>query len=468
VNTPELGLEINRPPLVSASRAIDSTDSILTKPWFAVLAAAVAAVPLVVTAGPAWRDPLRDTDLWWLMRAGRDLLAGIVPRENGYSWTTPHELWICHELVVAAVYAAIGPGRVGVARGLLVSATALALARTAWRKESHIATILATSWAAFLVAFGHTERPLTWGNFFLAGLVALLTTTTWRGRHAAAAVLVGVWAWVHGSFVIGLLVLAVYSWRWAIAAGGLTLLNPYGVHLWMLIGGYGAGAGSKAWVQAHVPEWHPLDPHVALIALMLGAAALAPLLALWRRDWRGVALAAVLLPLAVMHQRFIDVFAIALLPSLASGLAALPRGRPIANPVWPAAAALAVMAVVAPHAAVDRTAFPERLLPSIPAEARIWNDWPLGGWLAYHDRAPFWDTRNDPYPLGVLEDGYLIASQSPGWRAVLDKWQIAYVITASPGLVDALTAERWVDVASDGQTRLLRRPTSSASPPASP
>jgi hypothetical protein len=424
----------------------------------AILATGLAALPLTIAAWPGWHNPLRDTDLWWLMRTGQDILAGRIPHENSYSWTAPRELWICHEPVIAGVYAAVGLAGVGLVRGILVSLTAILLARTAWRKESHIATVVASCWVASLIVFGHSERPLTWGNFMLAALMALLELSTWRSRHAMAAVLVGAWAWVHGSFVIGLLVLIVYSWQWGLIAAGLTLLNPYGLQLWLFVGSYGTGAGSKAWIHAHVPEWFPLDPHIGIVAAMLVFAALAPLLALWKRDWRGLTLAAFLFPLAIFHQRFIDVFAIALLPAVARGLAGLPGARPISNPAWVVAVAMAAMAVGTPRPAVDGASFPAALLPAIPPYARLWNDWPLGGWLAYHHRAPFWDTRNDPYPLDVLEDGLRVTEQGPGWQSTLDRWQIEYVITAAPGLAGALKGDGWTEVARDGPTRLLRRP----------
>jgi hypothetical protein len=423
-------------------------------PW---LLACLAALPLVLIARSMWTAPLLDTDLWWLMLAGARFVAGEVPRTNLFSWTAPDHPWVCHSLLVGAIYWLAGVDGVGVVRGLVASATALLLLALAHRRQHHWATLLAVAWVMPMVVYGRSERPLAWGNMMMAALMVLLERAEWRHRHAAAALLIWVWAWVHGSFVVGLVALALHSWRWALVGAALTLANPYGLELWKLVAGYGAGADAMAFVHAHVPEWFPARPTHPWIALMLVLAALAGGLALWRRDWRTLALWALLFPLALRHLRFIDIFAIAMLPSVARAFERLPRGRPIASPVVPAALALALVAALAPRVAPDPARFPAALLPAIPADERLWNEWLLGGWLAFHGRAPYWDTRNDPYPRALLEEGLRIQSAAPGWREALAARGVELVVAVSPALQRALEADGWRRVAVDGETAVWRR-----------
>ncbi len=412
----------------------------------------IGAALLWTIALPAWTQPIRDPDLWQNLWAGEEMLAGRFPRTNHLSWTAPDQPWTMHETLVSLTYAAVGLDNVGLVRGIIVSACVLLFAQLAWRPKCALATLFAIAWVTPVIVFGRTERALSWGNLFLAATAALLFTARGTWRLAVAALLAALWANIHGSFVVGIFLIFLTDWRWGLAAAGLTLCNPYGFHLWELIVGYGTGAESLAFVHRHVVD--PRDPQELLLALYF---ALAGALLWTGKEWRPKLLWALTCALAVWHWRYCDIVGITLLPFVARRLEKLLPEKPVGHPAWLLAPAFLITALVRAPAPVDEDKFPGGILAGVPRDARLWNDFEIGGWLGYHGIKVFWDSRNDCYPIDVWRDAVQITVGADDWRQTLDARHIDALVTADPEKVSELTANGWKQVHSAGRLTVLTR-----------
>ncbi|TNE88098.1 MAG: hypothetical protein EP330_15690 [Deltaproteobacteria bacterium] len=410
---------------------------------FAWLLPALVAGSVVLAFHPGFAAPLLDPDLWWQLWAGEQMLDGQFPRENGLAWTAPHTPWVSHEPLVALVYGLVGLEGLWLVKGLLVSGVGLLLVALGWREESVWASVLAVLWALLLYRFGFSLRALTWGNFMLGACVAVLFRTEAPGRLPAATALVWLWAQIHGSFVLGVFMLLLVSWRWGLAALALTLLNPNGVGLWALVVGYGVGGGSEALVHAFVQEWHPLYAGGSQALFMAVAIAAAGVLLFTGEDHRPKLIWLVATLLAVKHQRYVDIVAVACLPFVADRLAELFPARRGASALPMAAVGFLAVWLFSPRAAPYAGWYPPELPEAVPAGARLYNDFRLGGYLGREGVAVFMDSRNDCYPPEVLSDGFAVERRVDGWRDILAKWAVDHVATAHPELQEGLAAEGW-------------------------
>jgi hypothetical protein len=245
----------------------------------------------------------------------------------------------------------------------------------------------------------------------------------------------------------------------------LTLLNPNGWGVWELLTGYGMGSGTQGAVHELVREWRPIDPRkldgvVKLACLAAAGWVVFSSRVTWPRRidvWRPRVLWLVTTALAIWHVRYCDIAAIAMLPFVARELGArLPR-TPALSPVVPYVGLMTLTASFTPPARVAQDRYPRAIVRQIPPDARLWNDFHLGGFLGYHGVRVFWDSRNDCYPEGVFRDGLTVARMTPGWTEVLDRRHINAVVTAQPQLRDALTRNGFSRRATSGQVSVLVR-----------
>jgi hypothetical protein len=404
----------------------------------------VAAFVAWLLVSSAWYRPLIDPDLWWLLWAGEQLLDGQLPRTNGLSYTAPDFPWVTHEAVVAWAYGLVGLKGIPILRGLVVSTTGLLLVRLAMRPKNGWAAVLALLWVGPLAAIGVSERALAWGDLLLACELSLLIGPPSRRRTLAAIGVVWLWAQVHGSFVLGIAILALFRGGWAIPAALLTLANPNGLALWGLVIGYGTGEGTRGLVHQFVEEWGWLTPSDLPQVARIACLAFAGLLVWTGKAWRPRLLWLGVTALAVRHWRYCDPAGIALLPFVARRLADLLPKRPVGRPDLLLGASLGVTALLSPPVHPDPESFPPEVPSLISSEHRVWSDFTLGGWLGWSGHPVFWDSRNDCYPVAVIEDGLRVAYQLENWQAVLRNWQIDVVLTQDEDLSLALQEAGWI------------------------
>jgi hypothetical protein len=420
-------------------------------------AAVLTAAAMLWHVLPSLKAPIIDTDVFWQIWAGRIWLDGRVPHANGLSWTAPDTPWVSHEMLVQILYASVGTTGARFASALAVIATSIVVLQIARRTGNGLVALLTVLWMVLFVDFGIVTRALTWGNLLLAVEMALLTSSL-RRRHALCAALFVVWANVHGSWVFGLGVLALYSPAWALAGALLTLVNPYGTALWDLVWGYGAGTGVKAFVHREVFEWMPLAFGNPWSWLKLALMATAGVTFAIRRDARALALWAACLFLMLRHQRFTDLPGIVLAPFVATHLARRATPVSLGNPFVAFVVGVATFVLAPPiDPGIDQRSYPSELLDDIPRGTRLYNDFILGSWLGLNGFAVFMDARNDCYPYDVMSDGIDAVKTQDRFREVMAKWRIETIVTQEPNVQAWAAQDGWRVAASSGKTQVLRR-----------
>ena len=443
--------------------------------------AALAGCFVALAAWQAGCAPVWDGDIWWILRAGEDLLReGAVPHANRYSFTSPSHPWVMHEwlfgVVAAALVRALGVSGLALGRAhAVLSRVGALLRRTARDARPGVA---AAALALAFIAFGaRWESPRPVGMLLGAALAALALAFDpgFSTRHALAyAALTLLWTNLHGSYPLAIVFAAAAlmeptgdprARRLALLlAVGATFVNPYGVALHDLVRRYllGAPDDSVALVHDRIREWWPLWRSPLRVVstpweLLVGAPlALLSLTLLGIPRWRPRALLlGLLLLMALRHNRHLQLFGLCALSLLAAPVEAwIARATGVArtarSPAW-TRGLLALFAVVAAlswsvarsrrreGAWVDPSSADEdvaSLLAGTPRGARIFVTLFFTGYAierAYPSASVFFDTRNDCYPAEVLRAGFdLDAGRlSPAAAdAVLRRWGVTHALIA--------------------------------------
>ena len=407
-----------------------------------VLAAAVSFAPAV----------LNDGDTFWHLAAGRWMIAhGAVPASDPFSYTFVGRPWVAHEwlseALMAGAWLAAGWGGVMLLTGLAAAATAALMGGWLLRWLSPLSTTLALALGLACVAPGMLARPHFLALPALALWTARLMDARQRGRAPppALALVLALWANLHSSFVVGLLMagafalealLDVRAWRVRSLAGwaaflGLsalaTLATPHGPE----------GLAFPLRVLnmktlAAITEWQGPDfmqPTTLELALLAGLAV---------AFWRGVKLSAVraLILIGLLHMSLQHVRQEVLLGVVAPLILAEPLGRALGRtapdragwtlPAPQAAlgallvALLVVARLAAPQARADGPTAPVTALSHAAPSLRstpVLNDYDFGGYLIFQGVRPYIDGRADMYGDAFVADDDLIQR---GDRAAID------------------------------------------------
>lgn len=456
--------------------------------------------------------PVRDPDVFWLAAVGRDfVLQGLVPTANHYSFTAPEYPWVTHEPGFAALYGAalghLGPASVPL-MSLALAATATLLAVLVARSRSRYpasAALVALLCVAASAPAAFEPRPAYATLSLPVALVALAFGPVFdRRRLLATVALLWLWAQLHGSFVLGLALIAASSLseppadraRRLIAAGSALLVclaNPYGARLYALVARYLTGADPSAHlvlssIKEFAPLWRAQPPYRNPFDFaMLGCVALLALAALVQARTRARGLVVLGLVAAATWQIRHLTLAVLLGPLLLTEVldqwldgdprAALGRFAP----TWLAFASMAPGAIVGfglwTRAAMARDRddwigtdlggpAAAALIRAIPDGSRVWAPFQASGlvlWLA----APrgvrvFHDPRNDCYPADVARADWLLNSPlTDGSEAglILDRARADAVIApqSHARALDLSADPAWALSQRDGDWVLLRR-----------
>jgi hypothetical protein len=215
---------------------------------------------LAVAAALLGLSTRADPDLWGHVRFGLDALRDrTLPTVDPYSFTQDVP-WINHEWlsesIMAFAYRMGGPLGLALLKAILTTST-LAVA---WAALSGVATapralsIVLIAWSGLPLT--GTLRPQLWSWLLCAVLLALLPRP--RARWAVP-LLFACWANLHGGWIVGLGLVAV----WACAtrtnealllvgtSSLATLATPYGIELWTFL------ASTVRLGRADIQEWQP-------------------------------------------------------------------------------------------------------------------------------------------------------------------------------------------------------------------
>ncbi len=460
----------------------------VTAIFFAAIAAALALLQAPADSDMFWQltsgewildhRALLDHDIWSFTRDGSSYAVGA---------------WL-GQVALAAVYRAGGWLGVDVLRALLVGVAALFTARCVLRFQPH------PGWAALPVLGTVLVTRMVWGDrpqlFTLAlfpVVLDLLFAARFEGRGGRLVLLPPLfllWANLHNAFVIGLVAVAVFAAEAVVtrarirtamlAAAAASLLaaqlNPSGG------GAIGRAAAYAAVLPGWIVEERALDilSGPGLVFAFLLVAALAAALVRGREGiaerpgatllWPVLITPFALLALAIQRD---TPYACMVLAPLAATLVPAALGRPALRvPVLPRVAGVGVIvlialalsfeaAAVAPRAP-DLSAYPAGALPELREHpGNLLNEYDWGGYLIRYaaEHPVFIDGRGAVlFVPDVLDDFKRAVALRPGYRAVLQRWDIALVLLRPDRpLVGALREDGWRVLASEDAWILLGR-----------
>ncbi len=469
------------------------------------------AALLVVAVCAAARLNFPDPDTFWHLAVGERILEERqVPAGDAYSFTAPGKSWLATEWLGEVVMAQAarwgGPPAATALLWTLAAAFFLLLyALARMRSGSAVAAFLACLAMLPLAASLLTLRPQLIGHSFLVLLLIALE----RFRQGSTRLLFLlpamflIWVNTHGSFFLGLCVLAGYGIAGLFPAfrlGGVTSvpwtaeqrrrlfvvlalcvvvlpLTPYGARL-------ATYPLEVAFLQpvnvAIVSEWQPMNFGFPWGQIFLAMLLLIPIVETALRPEHRLEQFGLLLfaaTAACLHRRFALLFIVVFAPYLAAVLsrwipAWMHQGRSWLNVAALPAAIAALVALFPSSAAIDQAVaqrYPAgavRYLRENPVSVPLLNTYTWGGYLIWAfegKRKVFVDGRADLYEYaGVLSDYHDIRQLRSTAPALLDRYGVgACLFDRESALLTYLFAAGWKPVYHDEMSVLLVKPAAS-------
>lgn len=218
--------------------------------------------------------PIYNPDIFWHLQAAQRIVAThSIPRTDWITFTMLGRPWIDFEWLAELIWYAVlkvgGFGGLVVLKASILSAAAVCLWRTlklySLSLEGRSLALLA--WSIATIA-SNDLRPDNFSLlFFMLEWWLLEARRLGRGPTTLIGILLPVyvlWANLHPGFVIGLALLGIYAAvdavgrrsfgliGWTLAAGAVTLINPFGWDLYRVIAEH---ARQMSGLEAHINEW---------------------------------------------------------------------------------------------------------------------------------------------------------------------------------------------------------------------
>jgi hypothetical protein len=446
--------------------------------------AAVASAVFIIAVGL----PSTDSDTYWQLATGRWMLDHReFLRQDIFSSTVAGAHfgigeWL-GQIAFAGSFATAGWAGVAILRAALLAVASFFLVRLARRGGTPWWISLPLVVAALLVSkITWTDRPHLFTLALFPALLELLLSLPagFSRRLLVLPPLFLVWTALHGGYLLGLVVLAIFATEsvltngrrglplalTAVACAAVTFLNPAPLDF----------AGATREDLLHPPrflsEFLPPDVVTPAGALFAGFVMLVIGSALLRGgSLREAMLLAPLLYLAFTAQRQMLFFCFAATAFLGGRLTELsPRWRAPEIPS-PVRAPIALVLVIAAFASAfsapvrpDERAYPAAALDALRVDSGVLlNEYDWGGYLIFNlpERPVFIDGRYVPYLGGVLDDYRALVGLRPGWRDLLDKYKVSeLLLRPDRPLAVALREDGWRVRSSDrdGRWIVLTRP----------
>ncbi|MBS6361062.1 hypothetical protein [Burkholderia sp.] len=429
---------------------------------------------------------LNDADTYWHVASGDWILDHrAVPLSDPFSFTVPGRTWVAHEwlaeVLMSLAYRAGGWSALVILFGVAAATTIGALAHYLARWMKQPAAMITLVLAAACVSPSLLARPhLLALPLLTLWTIGLLTATERKTAPPLYLLpLMTIWANLHGSFVLGLVLVPPLAldallaarrdatpgnaWRddamrivrgWSlflVSAVAATLLTPHGWH-----GLFNPFQLMSLQHNASIGEWHPLN----LLTLQPLEPALAALLyVVVTRRMRVPAVRMLmllgLLYLAYRHSRHQMVAGIVGAALLAEPLgrafgasAPSPAGRRAPLPGFVAvlvcAMLLAALRFAHPIVRGDGPVSPVTAVAAVPApllDQPVFNSYEFGGYLIFRHVKPFVDGRADMYGDAFMF-AYIDALKPD--RAVFDRlvaqYRIRWALLATGSAVAQMVA----------------------------
>jgi hypothetical protein len=403
-------------------------------------------------------DPLGDNSFFTHLATGRLIIDGTFPSADPYSFTAAGSPWVVQSWLPSVLYASLESIAGADAIRLLIGMVTAALAAIVWALTRPASTVLPRVLITVLVLliglFAWSPRPALIGLLLLG--VALLAA---EGRLGPVWLLPVFWVWAnsHGSYPLGLVLLALLAagarldggrptlelrcLAWAALGAVLGVVGPLGLSALT----FPFDVLSHTESLEAITEWQPpsFDRFWHQVFIVQVAVAIVALVR--RPSYRDALPLVCFTALALLALRNVAVASIVLVPGMARGLVdigssrAEERGRS-------AVAALVVVALLAMVVVVDRLDEESFDLRGDPVAAVAWLDErdlvaergvrvatrdTTGNFLELlygADAQVFIDDRADMYPTEVFGDYVALLDGDDSWSAILDDHEIDLVL----------------------------------------
>jgi hypothetical protein len=459
---------------------------------------------------------LSEADLWWHLADARFLwTTHHFIHADAYSFTVSGQRWVnpewLSELPYWFGYWSLGFKGIYLATWLGIGANVLFLYWRSYFKCRHAGVALWTAALGFvLMTVNANARTILYAYLALSAEMAILELAE-RGRPRALWILPPlfcVWINLHGSWIIGIALLALYILSGLIrlnigifqqepftrtqrkrlivvlaASIAMLIVNPYG---WRLVWNPFDMAFNQTLNIANVQEWQPLN-----LGWFVGKAALAAIAllvianAINSRKWRIYELAVVFFAWysAFDHARFTFLAAVLTIPMLAEDLkrsffpVVCEKTIPVMNGLMAVGAACVIAWYIPSQAKLENAMageWPLQIIGSIQPSWRTLNQENLGGLMAFYSKPTFVDTRWDIFEHhGIMKD-FIDIVHSQDSLSLLDKYHIDHVLFRQDEQLTYLLAHTpgWKVVRNEGDGHagytLFARSTAAAAACASP
>ena len=444
-----------------------------------------------------------DPDVWWHLKAGEYIFSKGIPHTDPFSFTAAGTPWVLHEWLSEVLFYFVVEKLGFFALTLLMGVCGVFVILLLFVAARLAGGDVLTSFAVASLGLSLSSvvvgvRPQIFTILFLSAQYAILlahdsTISHWRAPKLVWLLppLMCLWANLHGGYIIGIAVLALWSVQHKfrssvvvpiVCAVAATLFTPNGFHGWWYPFTY-AGSGNASMV--FLQEWQSPNFHLSMYLPLLVAVCVICTVgvlgvfpgALGFAYSGGVIL---FLALALRSARHSPLFGVALVPVLAVAVvtrlpflsAVMRRYSPPIVGSFLSLAVVVVMLVapkvapVAPQLGVlpNQVGVPQKSVEYLRSKAPqpLFNEYAWGGYCIY-SLFPEWkvfiDGRADVHGDPAMHRYHNVLSARAGWQEVLQKFDIRYVLVspAAP-LADALArSSEWRKVISSDHETLFEK-----------
>jgi len=450
--------------------------------------AALVLATVVLFAPQVFNDP----DTYWHVATGRWILDhGRVPHVDVFSYTRAGAPWVAHEwlsdVLMALAWRAGGWSGLVVLFATAAGAAAWLLVRRLSLALGGVTLLLVSVLAIACMMPSLLARPqllmlpvlLLWVGELMAA------REQHRAPRLAAALLMTLWANLHGSFVFGFLLAGAFGLdalveekgrRWstirdwglfAVAILAAALLTPHGIN--GLIYPFQIMGMS---ILPYIIEWRGADFSQPTT---FEAAILVTLFVCLSRGVR-MRIVPLLLLLGLLHMSLQHVRHQLVLVMVAPLILAEPlaqalgqRGaraslRPlVVTSTAVLAAILFAVRLALPIARTDGPVSPITALAHVPSELAaqpVFNDYNFGGYLIFKGVRPFIDGRSDMYGDAFSSDYFRADRSDPAlFKTLLQRYRVAWSIQPpNSKLIPLLDQAGWQRLYADRYAVVQRRP----------
>ena len=397
-----------------------------------------------------------DGDVSWHIATGQWIISHrAIPHVDPFSFTWAGKPWVAFEWLSDVLLAAAH--RIGGYGGIaaLVTGALMALHAVVCVNAARFVRPFAAAGAVIAMDVVLIPMMLARPHVLAWPLIASWTWLMLRAREQdrapplAAGLLMVVWANLHGSFVMGLVIAGAFGLealiaspdrprafrQWAlfgVACLGAIFVNPNGVD-----GVLHPLRVANLTTLSLIDEWKPSSPAVTpmFFAVLAGT-----ILLLWIKRakvqplrWLLLGALLILALYQVRHQALLAIVAAMILPTaLATSSAHRVQSKSTA---WFTAVAIALtvaLRAVIPLAPPENEANPWRLIAAVPRELRsqpVLNGYAMGGPLILSGIAPYIDGRSDMYgDQLVLDYKHITDGDAAALDGAIRRWNIRWAI----------------------------------------